>query len=228
MVIIEKVTFPDTHQFRHHSIQIKRYHSQKFKAHKLTILCFFSFFADHQIFMTDSKSILSVISRLIRGDHSLLQHCISTRNNFPSEAIGSFMDIQKISYSMSGSMIKVQCSIPERLSCQNIQIYTGTAMKKSGSSQIQSSPQNCCEVLFLFLSSRPHDNSTGNISSSLFIMSSCICQKKAGWFQRNIRFGCCKIMYNSSMLSIGNNRIKTVIYEILLFRTEFIQLFCCT
>ena len=111
---------------------------------------------------------------------------------------------------------------------QNIQIYTGTAMKKSGSSQIQSSPQNCCEVLFLFLSSRSHDNSTGNISGSLFIMSSCICQKKAGWFQMNNRLGCFNIMYNSSMLSIVNNRIKTVIYEILLFRTEFIQLFCCT
>ena len=228
MVIIEKVTFPDTHQFRHHSIQIKRYHGQKFKAHKLTILCFFSFFADHQIFMTDSKSILSVISRLIGGDHSLLQHCISTRNSFPSKTIGSFMDIQKIPYSMTGSMLKILSHFPQWLSRQNIQIYAGTAMKKSGSSQIQSSPQNCCEVLFLFLSSRSHDNSTGNISGSLFIMSSCICQKKAGWFQRNIRFGCCKIMYNSSMLSIGNNRIKTVIYEILLFRTEFIQLFCCT
>ena len=138
------------------------------------------------------------------------------------------MDIQKISYSMAGSMLKILSHFPQRLSCQNIQIYAGTAMKKSGSSQIQGSTQNCCKVLFLFLSSGSHDNRTGNISSSLFIMSSCICQKKTGWFQGNIRFGCCKIMYNSSMLSIGNNRIKTVIYEILLFRAEFIQLFCCT
>ena len=138
------------------------------------------------------------------------------------------MDIQKISHSMAGSMLKILSHFPQRLSRQNIQIYAGTAMKKSGSSQIQSSPQNCCKVPFLFLSSRSHDNSTGNISSSLFIMSPCICQEKTRWFQRNVRFGCCKIMHNSSMLSIGNNRIKTVIYEILLFRTEFIQLFCRT
>ena len=225
MILIEQFALSCFHLSRIYTFQIKWDQSQWLKFHKLAVGCFFSFFADYKIFVTDAEFIFRIISRFIGGDHSFFQNRSRKLGRaFPAEALRSFVYIEKITYAMACSVVIILSHSPERSSGQCIQIQAGTAVTEFCCCQVQVSTEYCCEIFFFFFSNRAKYNGAGDISGALQIMSACIHQNQPFWLQWNIGFFCCTVMDNGSMCTVGNDGIKAVSLKILLYGTEFIEL----
>ena len=138
------------------------------------------------------------------------------------------MHIQKISNAVSGSMIKVQPSFPERSPYQSVQIGAAATVLEFCHSQTDMSLQHQSEMFFLLLCQFPYGNGSGNICSSLPVLSAGINQEKSLWlYFCKFRF-CRRVMTHSSVWSIGTDSFKTQVQAVRVFFSEFQTFFGCT
>ena len=62
----------------------------------------------------------NIDARLIRYDHAFLKGLRLAGPILPAKACRSFMNIQKISNAMSGSVIVIKPPVPEWLACDHV------------------------------------------------------------------------------------------------------------
>ena len=69
--------------------------------------------------------------------YTILKHCLHhTSGESPAHVLGTFVHIQNITYAVSGTALVINVHIPDRLSCQNVQIPSGTAVEPVGMGQL--------------------------------------------------------------------------------------------
>ena len=136
------------------------------------------------------------------------------------------MNIQNISNSVTGSMLKIQPQLPHRLPTQNIKIQSRASMEELCMGQMKISPTHgCIEMLFL-IGQFTHGKSTGGIGSSFQIMSTSIHQKKTLRLNRYITLLGSRIMDNGSMTSISTDRRKALLHIVFLLCPSCLQIIC--
>lgn len=80
-------------------------------------------FAEDKIFVADPEFIFQIIARFVGGDHSFLKHrCRISRKVFPTEAVRSFVNIQKIAYPVSCAVVIIFTQFPDRSSGKIIEV----------------------------------------------------------------------------------------------------------
>ena len=58
------------------------------------------------------------------------------------------MDIQKISNAVTGTMIVIKATIPERFACEDIQVHAACAVEKFGIRKAKITHENNSKMLF--------------------------------------------------------------------------------
>ena len=105
--------------------------------HELTILVLHIIFSHHNILDADTVAALNIDTGLIGDIHTILKHCLHhTSGESPAHVLGTFVHIQNITYAVSGTALVINVHIPDRLSCQNVQIPSGTAVEPVGMGQL--------------------------------------------------------------------------------------------
>ena len=156
MIFVQPLPVPLFQQGNLHTVKIDGHTGQILKVHKLSVCILLPLSAKQFIFDSDSMTSLYIDSRLIRGHHSFLQHCIILviRHQLPPEAIRSLMNVHKIAYPMTGSVFIVKSLLPEYLSCLDIQIDSPASVKKHTVLQVQHGAKHQCIVTLFLLAHR--------------------------------------------------------------------------
>ena len=77
---------------------------------------------------------------------------------------------------MTGTVIEIQTALPQRHTCEDIQVRTGAALLKYRHRQIQVAAQNQREMLLHFIRQSAESDGTGDIRCTLPVLSAGIHQ----------------------------------------------------
>ena len=123
--------------------------------HELTILVLHIIFRHHHILNTDAVTALDIYTGLIGDIHTVLEHSFHhTTGKSPAHVLRTFVNIQNIADTVTGSTLIINIHIPDRLSCQNIQIPSGTAVEPVGMGQLHHCSSHHGIMLFYLIGDR--------------------------------------------------------------------------
>ena len=87
------------------------------------------------------------------------------------------MHIQQIANTMTRTVIIIHADLPQRFSCQIIQIITFASVQETRTCEIQIAPKYQCKEFLLLLCQLTQYKRTCDICCSLQILAACIHQK---------------------------------------------------
>ena len=131
MVCIQCFLFTFFHSRRIDTVKVNGHIGQILKVHELTISVLLTLPAEQLIFCTDAMASFYINTGFICRHHSLfkLPVIITAGKLLIPEAVWSFMDIQKITYPVTGSVFIIQSLLPENLPGCQIQIGAPAALR---------------------------------------------------------------------------------------------------
>src|SRR5690554_562808 len=85
------------------------------------LLCFFLFLCHDQVLNTNTILVGTIETRFVRGDHPRFQQCGVF---FKTDTLWTFMNIQKVTNTMTCAMPVGEVVLPQCFSCQDIELCT--------------------------------------------------------------------------------------------------------
>ena len=222
MIIVQPLFFLFVKQTLVNQPGINKAKCQRFEPQKLSEFGFFCRNSQHQIFSSDTIFIGAIHAGFIRSDHSCLQ---GGRVFIHSDILWTFMHIQEMPYSMTGSMSVIQSKIPHGFARQNIQLRTAGIHRKFSHCQINMPFEHQCIIFLLLCGGFSKGNGSGNIGSTFQVLSAGVQQKNSFGHQCRGCFGTCRVMNNCTMTGITGNGIETFTNKVFLFCPETEQFF---
>ena len=131
VICVEHFPFLFGHASGQKSVQIYRDKGQYLKTQELPVFILCISAHKELIFQADSMGSLDIDSRLIRDHHIFFKYLSRPAAFAPPKIDRRLVDIQKISYSVSGPVIKIKPFLPEHLPCQSIQRHATGAVEKN-------------------------------------------------------------------------------------------------
>ena len=175
--------------------------------HELTVLVLHIVFRQHHVLDTNAVAALDVDTRLIGDVHAVFEHGFHhTSSESPTHVLGTFVYVQNVSHTMSGAALVINIHIPDRLSCQNIQIPSGTAVEPVSVGKLHHCRSHHGIMLFHLIGDRTQCDGSGYIGGAAKILSAGIYQKHSLRLQSCTVLRCCLVMHHGCIGLIACNR----------------------
>ena len=223
MVRIEQLFFLPAQPVCQNGPAVERYHGQGLKPVELSLICGESGHAEHQVLQTDAVAAGQIEAGFIGCHHTGLKRNTAAGHSDP---MGTFMDIEQVTYAVTGPMIEVQSHLPEGQPCQGIQFYPAAAFVKDRAGQIQIAPQDRCIVFFHLVCHSAQYSRPGNIRGPLQVLTARIHQQKAVMDKGNIGILIGVIMHNGAMAARRDDRREALVQESILLPAQLQQTRC--
>ena len=107
MIIVEHFLFFCCHHIRVDGIEIHRNKSDWLEIHELAVLVLLAFTSEKFVLQTDTVASFNIDTRLVCDNHAFFKWLDFTCAELPSETCRTFVDVQKVSDSVTGSVIEV-------------------------------------------------------------------------------------------------------------------------
>ena len=124
---------------------------------------------------------------------------------------------------MSCSVIKVQSSVPKRLSCQIIKVHSAAAFLEDRTCKIQVTDRNQCKMIFHDLWNFSKSICSGDISRSFVESCSCIRHQETSLMKLYIGLRWRRIVYDRTVLPECRDRSEAWTDKSTHLSTELIQ-----
>ena len=136
------------------------------------------------------------------------------------------MDVQKISYTVACTMVKVQVSLPEWLTRKDIQYQTGTSLQELRIGKVEVTDSNQSKIILHLLRNLSQSKGSGNVGGTFIEACSGITQVKSSGMEFHIGFRRRGVVHNGGMRTKGRNGLEAWTNKVAHLGTELIQL-CC-
>ena len=172
MIGVEPIDLGLGHELDVEAVRIDGNDGKGVKAIELGILGLDILADDDGVLNADAVRAFGVYARLNGDDHAFAER------NFGAEAMGAFVDIEKIAHAVAGAAAVVNAELPYGLTRQNIEILAADTLLELGGGECDNALDHEGEVPTLLIGDLTHGDCAGGIGGSGQVLSAAVVEQE--------------------------------------------------